>query len=330
MTAASRHDLLGAAGPGPAPRSRPRHGARFIRAAAGLLGCAVAICAPVRAADLAHAVVGGDSTYCVRANDTLTSISARFGEPVAAIVRANAIDPRKPIHPGQCLRIDNRHVVPATLQDGILINIPQRMLFFFEGGALAAAYPVGLGRPSWPTPTGAFQVVETREDPTWHVPVSIQAEMRRAGKPVLIEVPPGPDNPLGKYWMGLSLAGYGIHGTNAPPSVYHFQSHGCIRLHPDDAGWLFSRVHLGTPGELIYSPVLLAELPDGEIVLEVDPDIYRRKVDAIQVVQDLAERHGLTRRIDWPRAEQVIASHDGVATRIDLGTALSAGAGPAR
>lgn len=329
MTAASRLDLPGAAGLRPAPRSRPRRGPRFIRAAAGLLGCAAAICAPASAADLAHAVVGGDSTYCIRANDSLTSISARFGEPLSAMVRANAIDPSKPIHPGQCLRIDNRHVVPATLQDGILINIPQRMLFFFEGGALAAAYPVGLGRPSWPTPTGAFHVVETREDPTWHVPVSIQAEMQREGKQVLIAVPPGPENPLGKYWMGLSLPGYGIHGTNAPPSVYHFQSHGCIRLHGDDARWLFSRVHVGTPGELVYSPVLLAELPDGAIVLEVDPDIYRRKIDATQVVRDLAERNGLTGRIDWRLAAEVIEDHEGLATRIDLGAAMSAAARPA-
>ncbi len=295
----------------------------LIALAAGLVSCAATFARPAGAADLSHAVVGGHSTYCVRPTDTLTSISARFGESLGAIVRANAIDPRKPIFPGQCLRIDNRHVVPATLQDGILVNIPQRMLFFFSGDALAAAYPVGLGRPTWPTPTGPFHVVEMRQDPTWHVPVSIQQEMRRTGKPVLIEVPPGPDNPLGRYWMGLSIDGYGIHGTNAPPSVYHFQSHGCIRLHPDDAQWLFSRVHIGTPGELIYSPVLLASLPDGQILLEVDPDIYRRRIDASRTVRDLADRNGLTARIDWQRAMQVIRSGEGVATRIDLAAATS-------
>ena len=68
----------------------------------------------------------------------------------------------------------------------------------------------------------------------WIVPESIQEEMRREGKDVLTRVPPGPDNPLGRHWIGLSIGGIGIHGTIAPSSVYHFRSHGCIRLHPDD------------------------------------------------------------------------------------------------
>src|SRR5207244_4257585 len=54
------------------------------------------------------------------------------------------------------------------------------------------------------------------------------------GKPVLTHVPPSPANPLGKYWLGLSIPGVGIHGTNAPSSIYNLQTHGCIRLHPDD------------------------------------------------------------------------------------------------
>ena len=52
-------------------------------------------------------------------------------------------------------------------------------------------------------------------------------------------MPPGPDNPLGKHWLGLSIHGYGIHGTIAPSSIYQFRTHGCIRLHPDDIAELF-------------------------------------------------------------------------------------------
>src|SRR5579864_7466072 len=88
----------------------------------------------------------------------------------------------------------------------------------------------------------AFSVIQMRENPTWYVPKSIQDEWARAGKVVKKTVPPGPGNPLGGYWMGLSFPSYGIHGTNAPLSIYDFQSRGCIRMHPEDAGSLFRQV----------------------------------------------------------------------------------------
>jgi L,D-transpeptidase catalytic domain len=61
--------------------------------------------------------------------------------------------------------------------------------------------------------------------------------------------------PLAQAWF------YGIHGTNAPLSIYGFQSRGCIRMHPEDAGALFRQVKVGQPGEIICEPVLLAQLP---------------------------------------------------------------------
>lgn len=82
---------------------------------------------------------------------------------------------------------------------------------------------------------------------------------------------------MGGYWIGLSFPSYGIHGTNAPLSIYDFQSRGCIRMHPDDAGALFRQVKVGQRGEIIYEPVLLAQLQDGEILLEAHRDPYRKK-----------------------------------------------------
>lgn len=262
-------------------------------------------------------IVGGTFEYTVRPGDTLTAIGARFGESASSIIRRNDLGPRAPIHPGQALRIDNRHIVPQTLDDGILINLPQRMLFDFREGRLVNAYPVGLGKPSWPTPTGRFKVIELRRNPVWHVPLSIQEEMRREGKAIITRMPPGPDNPLGQYWIGLSLPGYGIHGTSAPPSVYHFQSHGCIRLHPEDIETLFDKVELGTPGKIIYARLLLAELPDGRIELEVHPDIYRQQSKPMEMLEKFAAEQGLTDRIDWAKAKLVIQRQEGLAQRID-------------
>ncbi|WP_324780931.1 L,D-transpeptidase family protein [Thiobacillus sedimenti] len=265
---------------------------------------------------LAHQLAGGDRDYVVRRGDFLIAIGARFGVAPTLLARQNGIRYEAVIHPGQRLRVHNPHIVPAGLADGILINIPQRMLFHFSQGRFVAAYPVGLGKPSWPTPPGDFRIVNRQANKAWKVPRSIQEEMRREGQVVREEVPPGPDNPLGAYWLGLSLWGYGIHGTIAPSSVYHFRSHGCIRLHPDDIAELFAHVAVGTPGRLIYQPVLLAVLDDGRILLEVHRDIYRQGIDPARVVRDLAEANGLSQAIDWPKVDAVIAAQDGLAEEV--------------
>lgn len=265
---------------------------------------------------LSNQVAGGDSEYIVQPGDFLIAIGARFGLPPTLLARDNAVPYEALIHPGQRFRIHNPHIVPALQDDGILINIPQRMLFHFSQGALLAAYPVGLGKPSWPTPEGEFRIVAQEMNKAWKVPKSIQEEMRRENRIVREEVPPGPDNPLGAHWLGLSLWGYGIHGTIAPSSVYHFRSHGCIRLHPDDIAELFDRVSVGTPGRLIYQPVLLAVVEDGRILLEVHRDIYNMGVDPAQTVRDLANAHELGPSIDWSRVADVIAAQDGLAREV--------------
>jgi L,D-transpeptidase ErfK/SrfK len=277
-------------------------------------GASAAQAAPI--IGVSHALAGEPFEYVIQRGDTLTSIAARFAEAATVIAQDNGIAYNKRLFPGQRLKMDNRHVVPENAEDGILINLPQRMLFFFHDGKLSGAYPVGLGKPTWPTPSGPFHVVELRKNPTWTVPVSIQQEMRRKGETVLTKVPPGPDNPLGDYWMGLSLAGYGIHGTNAPPSVYRFQSHGCIRLQPGDVEKLFPQIKIGTAGRIIYAPVLLAVAQDGGIYLEVNQDIYRKGATTIRMLKDVAEANHVADRIDWHKAAQVVDKHDGLARPI--------------
>jgi L,D-transpeptidase ErfK/SrfK len=223
-------------------------------------------------------IAGGVSVYTVRSGESLTAVGARIGIDVSVLAADNGFSPHTPLRLGQKLRIDNRHIVPHVLWDGIVINIPQRMLFYFREGQMIQHFPVGLGRPDWRTPTGDFTIAMKEENPTWDVPQSIQAEMRRAGKPVQTCVPPGPDNPLGKHWLGLSIAGIGIHGTIAPSSIYRFQTHGCIRAHPDDIAELFRLVSRGTTGMLVYKPVRISNIGE-DVYLEVHPDVYRRESD---------------------------------------------------
>lgn len=275
-----------------------------------------ALAAP--AEPIADTLTGGTFSYTVQTGDTLASISARFGVGVGVLMRDNAVRREARLIPGSRMQIDNRHIVARATDDRIVVNIPQRMLFSYSDGALAAAYPVALGRPDWPTPAGYFTVLTLQENKPWFVPKSIQEEMWREGKSVRTMVPPGPDNPLGKHWIGISIAGYGIHGTIAPMSIYGFRSHGCIRLHPDDVADLFARLNVGDTGRLIYEPVMLARLADGRIFLEVHRDIYMKASDPLTQLRDRAAAAEIDVLIDWAKAATAIKEQSGVAREVGL------------
>jgi L,D-transpeptidase ErfK/SrfK len=185
-------------------------------------------------------LTGSEFQYSVRHGDSLKSVGARFGVSVRILSEDNQVKPASRLQNGQVLKIDNRHIVPSVEGARIVINVPQRLLFWMSSDGTVQGFPIAAGKRGWKTPRGDFKILVTESNPTWDVPLSIQEEMRREGKPVLTQVPPSPENPLGKYWIGLSIPGIGIHGTNHPGSIYGLVTHGCIRLHPDDIAMLFS------------------------------------------------------------------------------------------
>lgn len=262
---------------------------------------------------LAKGLVGNIFPYTVQTGDYLASIAARFGVADQVIARDNTLSEPYRLRIGQALTLDNRHLVPEGLDDGIVINVPQRLLFLFEQGRLVAHYPVGLGRPDWRTPAGDMRIATMQMDKEWIVPPSIQAEMQREGRPVVESVPPGPDNPLGRHWMGLSKYGIGIHGTIAPASVYRFRSHGCIRLHPDDAADLYTRARKGMNVRITYAPAILARLEDGRVFAEVNADVYAKAEDPLALLQEAASLQAIGDQIDWAKLEEVAARQEGIA-----------------
>jgi len=135
-------------------------------------------------------------------------------------------------------------VTAAQFGPAILINRSINRLFLYKntGRSLASwrTFSVATGQAIYPTPAGTFHIVVKWVNPWWYPPT--QDAWARGLKPV----PPGPDNPLGTRWMGLSAPGVGIHGTDEPASIGYSASHGCIRMQVPDAEWLFERVRVGT------------------------------------------------------------------------------------
>ena len=249
--------------------------------------------------------------YQVRQGDTVLAIAGRYGADWQQVARANGLRNPDRITPGRRLMVETRRIVPALLKDGIVINLPEAVLYYFEGGRAVFQAGVGLGKPGrWRTPTGTFRIIAKERHPTWEVPRSIQREMEAEGQVVLTRVPPGPENPLGEFWLGLSIPGYGIHGTIAPSSIGQFQSHGCIRLHPDDIRRLFSLVEIGTPGALVYEPVKLAAA-GSRLYLEVHPNVYGLKRPRLSEVEGSLGALGIS--VDWVRVAYLMRTHSRMA-----------------
>jgi lipoprotein-anchoring transpeptidase ErfK/SrfK len=140
--------------------------------------------------------------------------------------------------------------IPATAvksEPVIVIHRGSNRLYLYNGVRLVRTFPVATGQPAWPTPLGHFEIVVKQVNPWWYPPT--QDSWAAGAKPV----PPGPGNPLGTRWMGLSAPGVGIHGTSEPWSIGHSESHGCIRMQIPSAEWLFTRVRIGTPVFIIPS-----------------------------------------------------------------------------
>ncbi len=119
----------------------------------------------------------------------------------------------------------------APVNRVVLVSIPDRKLAVIENGNVIATFPVAVGAAASPSPSGEFQIVNRVSNPTYYRPGTV--------------IPSGKDNPVGTRWVGLSQKGYGIHGTNAPQSVGHAASHGCIRLRNRDIEKLFTMVRVG-------------------------------------------------------------------------------------
>jgi lipoprotein-anchoring transpeptidase ErfK/SrfK len=127
--------------------------------------------------------------------------------------------------------------VPTAKQRLIVVSLEDRKLALVEGGQVKKVYTVAVGKPSTPSPVGTFTIERRAANPTYH----------HNGKTVL----PGPNNPVGTRWMGLSIQGYGIHGTNEPSSIGKAASHGCIRMARTDLEEFYDMVSVGDTVELI-------------------------------------------------------------------------------
>jgi lipoprotein-anchoring transpeptidase ErfK/SrfK len=155
-----------------------------------------------------------------------------------AIRTALATNRRNPISLG--FELQKPEVTSAKLDEAVVILRGSNRLLFFDNAKYVRTFGVATGQAAYPTPLGSFEIANRQRNPWWYPPPS---DWAADSEPV----PPGPGNPLGTRWMGLTEPYVGIHGTPDAASIGYSASHGCIRMRIPDAEWLFRRVEIGTP-----------------------------------------------------------------------------------
>lgn len=225
-----------------------------------------------------QSLVGQLQEARIRPGDTLLDIARRYDVGVVELEDANpGVDPWLPAV-GRRVVIPSQYLLPDVPRQGIVVNLPELRLYYYPPAVpgqprVVMTYPLGIGSEGRAIPVADTRVIAKQTDPPWVVPKSILAEHAADGDPLPKVVPPGPDNPLGRYALRLGLAGsFLIHSTNHPYSVGMRISHGCLRMYPEDIEGMYRKVVVGTPVRIIDAPYKAAWQGD-TLYLEAHPPL---------------------------------------------------------
>jgi len=270
-------------------------------------------------------IVGQLQVVTADSRNTLLDIARHFDLGHEEITGAN---PGVSIWlPGEGTRIivPTEFILPPRPWVGIVVNIPQRRLYYFprpkaKEPATVVTFPIGIARPGWPTPLGTTRITAKHKDPSWFVPKSIQEEQRRQGEANFPDYfPPGPNNPMGMLALQTGFAGIFIHGTNRPWGVGMRVSHGCLHLYPEHAATLFSEVSIGTPVRIINQPVMVGDR-DNLLYLSVSEPVDGYSDDRGSLLTQTMDALALyDAPIDWQRVEQLVDARRIVPIPVSVG-----------
>jgi L,D-transpeptidase ErfK/SrfK len=281
-------------------------------------------------ADDSQDLVGTVQITVTGKEDTLPDIARRFNIGYEEIVRANpGVDPWLP-GVGKKIVVPTQFLLPNAPREGVVINLAAMRLFYYpkhKSGQPLVVYthPIGVGKVGWSTPEGVTKIVSREKDPTWRPSASVRKEHAANDDPVAAVVPPGPDNPLGKFKFTLGWPSYLIHGTNKPYGVGLRSSHGCIRLYPEDIEQFFSMIPVGTAVRVVNQPFLFG-WQDGRLylqaytVLEDDPRNWE-KARTDKLAKTMSPRlqqliKDSTAMVDWDAIAAVVHQPRGIAVPV--------------
>lgn len=245
-------------------------------------------------------IIGDVYTTAANEEETLLDIGRRFDLGYDQIVRTNpGVDRWVPKQNARIV-IPSRYILPDVSREGIVLNLAELRLYFYQTKNFIAplsvmTFPVSIGRMDWKTPLGRTKIVKKERDPPWFPTQSLHEEAEEEGS-VLPEMIPGgsPDNPLGHFALRLGVKNYLIHGTDERKSfgIGMRVTHGCIRMYPEDIEKLFELVSVGTVVTIIDAPVKVGWQGNSlflEVHRPVDPEEEEANSVSLSMVRELIQ-----------------------------------------
>ncbi len=255
-------------------------------------------------------IIGSYQKIDVKRGDTLYSVAQKYEVSVNDLMRVNHRTSRR-LKVGQHLLLPTMRILPRNIGTGVVLNVAEKALYLVKDGQYLSYYPVALGRRTWQTALGNYEIRVKVKNPSWKPTKEMIAREGIKGD----EVPPGPNNPLGDRWMGWSLKGFGFHSTTSPSSIGTAASHGCVRLTPAMAHKMYDQVAVGWPILSIYDPILLGKQRD-VFYISIFPDIYRTGFVSTKRAISLIAKAGIPGKVDEKLLAKIVGEQDGFPQRI--------------
>lgn len=266
-------------------------------------------------------VVGQIQMTTVRRGESLGDVGRRYGVGVFEMIEANPkLDAWVPTV-GAAVLVPTQFILPSGPRQGIVLNLAEMRLYYYHADKpLVTTCPIGIGKHKWPTPLVYTSVVSKKANPSWVPTDSIRREHLAKGDPLPAVVPPGPDNPMGRYALYLGVNTLRIHGTNRPGGIGVRGSHGCIRLLAEDIELLYYSVPVGTSVRIIHEPYKVG-WNNGRLYLEAHQPLTGGQYAGSNSIANLAK--AIQRAIqgsyvvNWSSAQMAAKTANGYPTRID-------------
>jgi len=267
-----------------------------------------------------EAIVGQVQVLGAQSNDTLSQLGMAYDVGRDAIKTVNPAFKASTLLPvGTTVVIPSRFILPSHPRRGIIVNLSTMRLYYYPPGEnIVMTYPIGIGKAGHMTPLGETRVTFKQKDPPWIPPQSIRDFDKKRGIILPKVIRGGPDNPLGRRAIYLSIPEYLIHATNFPQSVGSRGSFGCMRMMERDINQLFPYIAVNTPVLIIEQPYK-AGWSKGQLYLEIHKPLgentYKITHNLLLVLQtllNLSAQHHVA--IDWHKVKLAMQNATGMPT----------------
>lgn len=271
-----------------------------------------------------ESLIGAIQTITAQNGDNVVNLAAKYDIGYNSIQLANPdLDLTHGFTPNTPVVISTEHLLPNVPHQGVVVNLPEMRIYYFpENSDEVITYPIGIGKIGKTIPIIQTKIISKRENPSWTPPADIREFNLKQGVVLPKIMPPGPDNPLGKYAIYMKLPTYLMHSTIFPESVGTRASFGCLRMYESDIETFFPMVVPNIPVAIINMPTKLG-WQNNFLYLEVSPPLEEHATEfeatTPGIVHHIVEAtDGTPTLVDWQAVSFLSKEKDGMPHSIGM------------